>query len=82
MQAAAALEPAFAAQLSPAELRRAGQVVANLRPNPNPNPDPNPNPKGVRRVLGVTGEKADAAFAAAKALREQVEVRVRVRVRP
>ena len=39
MQAAAALEPAFAAQLSPAELRRAGQVVANLRPTPNPNPD-------------------------------------------
>ena len=44
MQAAAALEPAFAAQLSPAELRRAGQVVANLHPNPNPNPNPNPDP--------------------------------------
>ena len=29
--------------------------------------------KGVRRVLGVTGEKAEAAFAAAAVLREQVE---------
>ena len=31
VQAAAALEPAFAAQLSPLELRRAGRVVSNLR---------------------------------------------------
>ena len=30
-------------------------------------------------MLGVTGEKADAAFAAAAALREQVEVRGRGR---
>jgi hypothetical protein len=31
VQAAAALEPAFAAQLSPLELRRAGRVMSNLR---------------------------------------------------